>query len=121
MAARMAEKFSRARVAVQWQQIEDGRANVLGTRAAPGDGQTLMFNGHMDTSYSGSEPWLRHPRVPAEGVRRATQRLYGLGISKMKGALACYVGRCARARRRGRAARSDLHRGSGVRRIEEAQ
>ena len=44
---------------VQWQQVEDGRANVLGTRAGAGGGPSLMFNGHMDTSYSGREPWLR--------------------------------------------------------------
>ena len=44
---------------VQWQQVEDGRANVLGTWRGTGGGKTLMFNGHMDTSYSGREPWLR--------------------------------------------------------------
>ena len=50
-----------------------------------------MFNGHMDTSYSGREPWLKdvpgfQPKAFVEG-----DRLYGLGISNMKGALACYV------------------------------
>src|SRR4029453_6405124 len=34
-----------------------GRANVLATRAGTGGGKTLMFNGHLDTSYSGREPW----------------------------------------------------------------
>ena len=43
---------------VQWQQVEDGRANVLGTWPGEGGGPSLMFNGHMDTSYSGREPWL---------------------------------------------------------------
>jgi acetylornithine deacetylase len=33
----------------QWQQVEDGRANVLGTWAGAGGGPTLMFNGHLDT------------------------------------------------------------------------
>jgi len=37
-------------LAVQWQQVEDGRANVLGTWAGVGGGPTLMFNGHLDTS-----------------------------------------------------------------------
>ena len=56
---------------VQWQQVEEGRANVLGIRAGAGGGPSLMFNGHMDTSYSGREPWLA-PRagLPAERVRR---------------------------------------------------
>ena len=50
-----------------------------------------MFNGHMDTSYSGREPWLRGvPGFQPEPFER-DGRLYGLGISNMKGALACYV------------------------------
>ncbi|HXZ58512.1 MAG TPA: M20/M25/M40 family metallo-hydrolase [Gaiellaceae bacterium] len=76
---------------VQWQQVEDGRANVLGTLAGAGGGRSLMLNGHMDTSYSGREPWLRHvPGFQPEPFVR-DGRLYGLGISNMKGALACYV------------------------------
>ena len=50
-----------------------------------------MFNGHMDTSYSGREPWLEHvPGFQPQAFVR-DGRLYGLGISNMKGALACYV------------------------------
>lgn len=91
MAELMAETFEELRLAVQWQQVEEGRANVLGTWAGSGGGRSLMFNGHMDTSYSGREPWLRHVRgfQPEPFVREG--RLYGLGISNMKGALACYV------------------------------
>jgi acetylornithine deacetylase/succinyl-diaminopimelate desuccinylase-like protein len=78
-------------LAVQWQQVEDGRANVLGTWAGAGGGPTLMFNGHLDTSYSGREPWLQGiPGFQPEGFEREG-RIYGLGISNMKGALACYV------------------------------
>jgi acetylornithine deacetylase len=76
---------------VQWQQVEDGRANVLGTWAGSGGGPTLMFNGHLDTSYSGREPWLQGiPGFQPEGFER-DGRIYGLGISNMKGAVACYV------------------------------
>ncbi len=75
----------------QWQQVEAGRANVLGTWAGAGGGPTLMFNGHLDTSYSGREPWLAGiPGFQPEGFER-DGRIYGLGISNMKGALACYV------------------------------
>ena len=50
-----------------------------------------MFNGHLDTSYSGREPWLRDiAGFQPEGFER-DGRIYGLGISNMKGALACYV------------------------------
>jgi acetylornithine deacetylase len=91
MAERMAELFDELGLRVQWQQVEDGRANVLGTWPGSGGGASLMFNGHMDTSYSGRELWLRDVPgfQPSAFVRDG--RLYGLGISNMKGALACYV------------------------------
>jgi acetylornithine deacetylase/succinyl-diaminopimelate desuccinylase-like protein len=78
-------------LATQWHQVEDDRANALGTWAGAGGGPTLMFNGHMDTSYSGQEPWLKH--VPGFQAKAFVEdgRLYGLGISNMKGALSCYV------------------------------
>ena len=42
---------------VQWQEVEDGRPNVVGLwETKSGGGKSLMFNGHMDTSYSGQEP-----------------------------------------------------------------
>jgi acetylornithine deacetylase len=76
---------------VQWQQVEEGRANVLGTWAGTGGGPTLMFNGHLDTSYSGREPWLAGiSGFQPQGFER-DGRIYGLGISNMKGAVACYV------------------------------
>jgi len=76
---------------VQWQQVEDGRANVLGTWAGTGGGPALMFNGHLDTSYSGREPWLQGiPGFQPEGFER-DGRIYGLGISNMKGAVAAYI------------------------------
>jgi acetylornithine deacetylase len=91
MAVFMADTFRELGLDVQWQQVEEGRANVVGTLRGAGGGPTLMFNGHMDTSYSGSEPWLAHvPGFQPEPFVREG-RLYGLGISNMKGALACYV------------------------------
>ena len=91
MAELMRETFLDMRLRVQWQEVEEGRANVLGIRDGAGGGPSLMFNGHMDTSYSGREPWLRH--VPGFQPEAFVEdgRLYGLGISNMKGALACYV------------------------------
>ncbi len=91
MARLMAELLEARSLHVQWQQVEDGRANVLGTWAGAGGGPSLMFNGHMDTSYSGREPWLRSVRGFQPSAFVQDGRLYGLGISNMKGALACYV------------------------------
>jgi len=91
MAELMVELYRASGLNVQWQQVEDGRANAIGTWPGVGGGKTLMFNGHMDTSYSGREEWLRG--VPGFQPKHFIDggRLYGLGISNMKGALACYL------------------------------
>jgi acetylornithine deacetylase len=91
MAEWMAERLRELELDVQWQQVEDGRANVVGVRPGTGGGPTLMFNGHMDTSYSGKEPWLAGVRgfQPQGFVKDG--RIYGLGISNMKGALVAYL------------------------------
>ncbi len=91
MAELMSATFEEMGLHVQWQQVEDARANVLGIREGSGGAPSLMFNGHMDTSYSGREPWLRHVRGFQPDPFVQDGRLYGLGISNMKGALACYV------------------------------
>jgi acetylornithine deacetylase len=91
MARFVEQTFRELGLQVQWQQVEEGRANVLGTLTGASGGPALMFNGHLDTSYSGREPWLAHvPGFQPEPFVREG-RLYGLGISNMKGALACYV------------------------------
>ena len=91
MAELMVELYEGLGLRVQWQQVEDGRANALGILEGSGGGKTLMFNGHMDTSYSGREPWLKDVRGFQPRAFVEDGRLYGLGISNMKGALACYV------------------------------
>ena len=85
------ELFSSLGLQVAWQEVEEGRPNVVGTLPGAGEGPSLMLNGHLDTSYSGREPWLEGiPGFQPEGFVR-DGRVYGLGISNMKGALACYV------------------------------
>ena len=63
---------------------------MVGVLHGEGGGRCLMFNGHMDTSYSGREPWLTgkgfKPEADVSGGA-----IYGLGIANMKGALACYI------------------------------
>src|SRR5262249_7354916 len=43
---------------VSWQEVEDGRANVVGLWEGADNGKSLMFNGHMDTSNTGREEFL---------------------------------------------------------------
>jgi len=91
MAEWIAGELDAVGLSVQLQQVEDGRANVLATRLGTGGGKTLMFNGHVDTSYSGHEPWSQGVEgFQPNGVER-DGRIWGLGISNMKGALACYL------------------------------
>ncbi len=87
----MRETLERLGLQVTWQEVEDGRPNVVGVWEGAGGGTSLMFNGHMDTSYSGSEPWLRG--IPGFQPRGFVEEghVYGLGISNMKGALCAYV------------------------------
>jgi acetylornithine deacetylase len=117
----MAAELEDVGLHVQWQQVEDERANVLGTWAGSGGGSTLMFNGHLDTSYSGREPWLQGiPGFQPEGFER-DGRIYGLGISNMKGALACYVEAVRALRESGARLRGDVLVAAVAGEIEKTQ
>jgi acetylornithine deacetylase len=121
MAEYMRDVLDELGLQVQWQQVENGRANVLGTLAGEGGGPTLMFNGHMDTSYSGREPWLAGiPGFQPRGFER-DGRIYGLGISNMKGALACYVEAVRALRETGLRLRGDVMIAAVCGEIEKTQ
>jgi acetylornithine deacetylase/succinyl-diaminopimelate desuccinylase-like protein len=121
MAAWMSGTFRELELEVQWQQVEDGRANVVGTWPGTGTGPTLMLNGHLDTSYSGREPWLQDiPGFQPQGFEREG-RIYGLGISNMKGALCCYLAAVRALREAGVALRGDLMIAAVAGEIEKTQ
>lgn len=108
MGERMRSLLAQAGMEVQWQEVEEGRPNVLGLLEGHGGGPSLMLNGHLDTSYSGQEPWLSGiPGFQPQGFVREG-RIYGLGISNMKGALACYVEAVRALRDAGVRLRGDL-------------
>jgi acetylornithine deacetylase len=75
---------------VTWQEVEDGRANVVGRWIGSGGGKNLMFNGHMDTSNTGREDFLSGVGYKPSAVIN-NGFIYGLGIYNMKGALVCYT------------------------------
>jgi acetylornithine deacetylase len=121
MAAWMQGTFTELGLEVQWQQVEEGRANVVGTWAGAGGGPTLMFNGHLDTSYSGREPWLQGiPGFQPRGFER-NGRIYGLGISNMKGALCCYLAALRALRAAGARLRGDVVVAAVAGEIEKTQ
>ena len=85
---------------VRWQEVEEGRANVIGLWEGKGNGKNLMFNGHMDTSNTGREAHLTGIGYKPNAVVK-NGMIYGLGIYNMKGALVCYVQALKALRRAG--------------------
>lgn len=79
MARYLAQRFQSLGMAIQFQEVESGRSNVI-CRSSDRVVPTVMFNGHMDTSGGGSEvkAW------------REGDWLFGPGASNMKSAFAAY-------------------------------
>jgi len=90
MAEYMRAAFQKLGLKITWQQVEDARANVIGRLEGSGNGQCLMFNGHMDTSNTGDENFLTGIGYKPRAVVKDGM-IYGLGIYNMKGALVCYT------------------------------
>ncbi|HXY51149.1 MAG TPA: M20/M25/M40 family metallo-hydrolase [Terriglobales bacterium] len=90
MAECMRHALEQLGLQVTWQEVEEGRANVVGRWPGAGGGKNLMFNGHLDTSNTGNEEFLTGIGYkPKATVRDGF--LYGLGAYNMKGALVCYT------------------------------
>jgi acetylornithine deacetylase len=90
MAQYMQSALDQIGLKVRWQEVEDGRANVVGRWVGSGGGKNLMFNGHMDTSNTGREEFLTGLGYKPNAVVK-NGFIYGLGIYNMKGALVCYT------------------------------
>jgi len=90
MAKYMRSALEAAGLDVTWQEVEPGRANVVGLWEGSGNGKSLMFNGHMDTSNTGRETYLTGIGYKPKAVIKSGM-IYGLGIYNMKGALVCYT------------------------------
>ena len=90
MAQYMQSALQQIGLTVMWQEVEEGRANVVGRWIGSGGGKNLMFNGHMDTSNTGREEFLTGIGYKPNAVVK-NGFVYGLGIYNMKGALVCYT------------------------------
>ena len=90
MAQYMQSALQQIGLQVTWQEVEEGRANVVGRWTGSGGGKNLMFNGHMDTSNTGREEFLTGLGYKPNAVVK-NGFIYGLGIYNMKGALVCYT------------------------------
>ena len=75
----LGREFERLGMEVEFQEVEEGRLNVIGTLRGSGEGPVLMFNGHMD-HFDNPEP-----------TRVTEDRVYGRGLVNMKCAFPCYI------------------------------
>ncbi len=76
------------------QEVEPGRPNAVGILKGTGQGLSLMFNGHMDTSFTGTDEDRLITTVDSDedlSGRIVDGRVRGLGISNMKGGLASFL------------------------------
>jgi acetylornithine deacetylase/succinyl-diaminopimelate desuccinylase-like protein len=73
-------------VEVHLEHVVAGRPNVVATVKGTGDRPPLVLNGHLDASIHAG-PWRRDPFDPW----REGNRLFGAGITDMKGAVAAMV------------------------------
>jgi len=105
---------------VAWQEVEEGRANVVGRWIGSGGGKNLMFNGHMDTSNTGREDFLTGIGYKPQAVVK-NGFVYGLGIYNMKGALVCYTHAVKALQRAGVKLQGDVIVAAVAGEIEKAQ
>lgn len=75
----LGSEFERLGMEVEYQEVEEGRPNVIGRLKGSGGGAVLMFNGHMD-HFDNPEP-----------TRVTEDRVYGRGLVNMKCAFPCYI------------------------------
>ena len=120
MARHMRRVFEELKLTVSWQEVEDGRANVIGRWEGAGDGPNLMFNGHMDTSNTGDESFLTGLGYKPHAVVRDGV-IFGLGIYNMKGALVCYAHAVKALQRAGVRLKGDVVLGAVAGEIEKSQ
>lgn len=73
-------------LSVELQEVQPGRFNVIGTLKGSGSGESVMYNGHIDTNPVGLG-WTVNPLagVVKDGF------IYGIGVSNMKASDAAFV------------------------------
>jgi len=90
MARAFHEVLKEANFDATLQPIGDERYNAIGRFQGQGGGKSLMFNGHMDTSF-GPKQAHRGIGYQCKGTLIDDEWIYGMGSFNMKSALATYV------------------------------
>jgi acetylornithine deacetylase len=90
------------------QEFEPGRYNAIGRLRGRGDGATLLFNGHMDIAFSGTEAYL--PKGPGYQPKAVVKDgwIYGMGAHNMKGGCAAFLAAAEAIMKAGVELRGDL-------------
>ena len=92
----LVDYMRQAGLETSYQEINHKRGNAVGLLPGSGGGPTLIFNGHLDTSFTGVED----EDYPATGplspgslpvARVEAGNIYGLGVYNMKAGLAASV------------------------------
>jgi len=120
MAQYMQKALQELGLSVTWQEVEEGRANVVSRWIGCGGGKNLMFNGHMDTSNTGREDFLTGIGYKPNAIVK-NDFVYGLGIYNMKGALVCYTNAVKALQRAGVKLKGDVIVAAVAGEIEKTQ
>ena len=85
LAEYLADRFRAAGLVTWMQEVEQDRYNVFGRIEGTGDGPTLMYCGHLDTTYGGDEEGIRDlgPGYQPKSWRE-DEWIYGMGTYNMK-------------------------------------
>jgi len=105
----LGSEFEKLGMTVKYQEVEEGRPNVIGTLKGSGGGPTLMFNAHMD-----------HFDTPQE-TKVEGDRIYGRGLVNMKAAFPCYIVAVEMLQKAGVELKGDIIISGVVGEIEKAQ
>ncbi len=90
MAQFMVNEYEKLGLKTIIQEVEDGRPNAIGIMKGSGGGASLLFDGHLDTSFAGTEAFIGSG-VSAPKARYDDEWIYGMGAFNMKSALAAYL------------------------------
>lgn len=90
----VAKKMKELGMDVIWQDVEEGRPNVIGILRGNGTGPSLEFDGHLDVSFTGSEDFMSGgASAPSASLREVNGEdwIFGVGSFNMKAALGAYL------------------------------
>ena len=111
----LVDRFESAGLKAKLQEADQDRYNAVGILEGDGSGLSLLFNGHMDTTFTGREKvglkggFGLLPTV-SSGANAVVEgdRIYGLGATNMKGGIAAFTMAAEAIKKAGVRLRGDL-------------